>query len=240
MAPCGAIRRASIVPRRPTTMTVRMLPRCQAVIRAAHCAARQLRQEKTHMAIKRIKKEQVDAGKKELPRKLAYLQEEKIDYEAVTHNEDTDEWSVEMSSVAFRALARKRAELKELKAEQRDLVRQAALVPELQKDREQLAALREQSEATQSELRKALRRIKLLEKALGIEAGAKPGAAIPVAGEVQGQTVPLAATAAVDNGKGKRAPKVSTAKVAQQAATADPGDDAGLATDAMAEALPAV
>lgn len=125
------------------------------------------------MAFKRIRKDQIDSGKKELPRKLAFLGDMKVDFLSFAHDEDTGEATVELAAAAVKALARKGVDLKDLKASQKDLARQAALVPALQADREQLAALRETSAAAAEELRKALRRIKALEKELGIEPGAK-------------------------------------------------------------------
>lgn len=125
------------------------------------------------MAFKRTRKDQIDSGKKELPRKLAFLAEMKVDYLSVAHDEDTGEMTVELTAAAVKALARKGVDLKELKASQKDLAQQAALVPALQADREQLAALRETSAAAAEELRKAQRRVKALEKELGIEPGGK-------------------------------------------------------------------
>lgn len=125
------------------------------------------------MAFKRTRKDQIDSGKKELPRKLAFLADMKVDFLSFAHDEDTGEMTVELTAAAVKALARKGVDLKELKASQKDLAQQAALVPALQADREQLAALRETSAAAADELRKALRRIKTLEKELGIEPGGK-------------------------------------------------------------------
>ena len=125
------------------------------------------------MAFKRTRKDQIDSGKKELPRKLAFLADMKVDFLSFAHDEDTGEMTVELTAAAVKALARKGVDLKELKASQKDLAQQAALVPALQADREQLAALRETSAAAADELRKALRRVKTLEKELGIEPGGK-------------------------------------------------------------------
>ena len=120
------------------------------------------------MAIKRIKKDQVDAGKKELPKKLAFLTEGKIDYANVGHDESTDDWTVELPLAAIRGLARKAAELKELKRAQKEVTQQAALVPALQKDRAELIALRETTADTDALLRKATRRVTALEKQLSV------------------------------------------------------------------------
>ena len=78
-----------------------------------------------------------------------------------------------MTAAAAKAIARKGVDLKELKATQKGLLKQAALVPALLEDRDQLASLRETSAATSETLRLAQRRIKALEKELGIEPGAK-------------------------------------------------------------------
>ena len=125
------------------------------------------------MAFKRIRRDQVDTGKKELPRKLEFLRELKVDFLSFAHDDETGETTVELTAATAKALARKGADLKELKASQKDLLKQAALVPALLADREQLAALHETSAATSESLRKAERRIKALEKELGIEPGAK-------------------------------------------------------------------
>jgi hypothetical protein len=125
------------------------------------------------MTFKRTRKEQIDAGKKELPRNLAFLRDMKVDFLSFAHDDDTGETTVELAAVAVKAMARKGVDLKELKMSQKDLSRQAALVPALQKDREDLTALRETTAATEAELRKAKLRVKALEKELGIEPGAK-------------------------------------------------------------------
>ena len=125
------------------------------------------------MAFKRIRRDQIEIGKKELPRKLAFLRELKVDFLSFAHDDETGETTVEVTAAAAKAMARKSVDLKELKASQKDLLKQAALVPALLADRDQLAALRETSAATSESLRQAQRRIKALEKELGIEPGAK-------------------------------------------------------------------
>ena len=72
------------------------------------------------MAFKRTRKDQIDSGKKELPRKLAFLGEMKVDFLSFAHDEDTGETTVELTAAAVKALARKGADLKELKASQKD------------------------------------------------------------------------------------------------------------------------
>jgi hypothetical protein len=125
------------------------------------------------VGIQRIREVQVDAGKKDLPKKAAFLVEGKVDFVAVSHDEGTDEWTVELPLAAARQLVRKAADLKQLKAGQKVLANAAALVPELKKDREALVALRESSSGTEVDLKNATRRVKLLEKALGLEPGGK-------------------------------------------------------------------
>lgn len=142
------------------------------------------------MAIKRTKKDQIDSGKKVLPKKLAFLNESGIDYSVVAHDEVSDVWSVELPLVTIRALARKSSELKDLKRTYKDVARQAALVPELQKVSAQLLTLQDAKANADSLLRKAVRRINALEKLLGIAPGAK-----------------LPSTATVTEPKQARAPK---------------------------------
>jgi len=125
------------------------------------------------MAFKRIRRDQIETGKKELPRKLEFLRELKVDFLSFAHDDETGETTVEVTASAAKAMARKGVDLKELKASQKDLLKQAALVPALLADRDQLTALRETSAATSETLRKAERRIKALERDLGIEPGAK-------------------------------------------------------------------
>ena len=143
------------------------------------------------MAFKRTRKDQIDSGKKELPRKLEFLRDLKVDFLSFAHDDATGEITVELTAASVKALARKGVELKELKASQKDLVKQVAQVPALLADREQLAALRETSAATDDALRTAQRRVKALEKQLGIEPGAKlakktAASAAPVPAEAQG------------------------------------------------------
>ena len=97
------------------------------------------------MAFKRIRRDQIETGKKELPRKLEFLRELKVDFLSFAHDDETGETTVEVTAAAAKAMARKGVDLKELKASQKDLLKQAALVPALLEDREQLAALRETS-----------------------------------------------------------------------------------------------
>lgn len=131
------------------------------------------------MAMKRIKKDQVDAGKKELPRKLQFLEAGKVAYTAVLHDADADEWWVELPLASAKKLARSAADLKELKSGLKELTAQAAQVPRLLKDRAELATLRESSAAMETDLKKALRRVRALEKELGLEPGGKPQKAKP-------------------------------------------------------------
>ena len=116
------------------------------------------------MATRRIKRELVDSGKKELPKKLAFLLRDNVDFLAVTHYEDEDAWTVEISAAALQSLVRKKIELKVLKAGQKDLASQAALVPQMQKELEKLQARQEKSAAKEGELRKALRQAKAQER----------------------------------------------------------------------------
>jgi hypothetical protein len=131
------------------------------------------------MAMKRIKKDQIDAGKKELPRKLQFLEAGRVAYTAVLHDADADEWLVELPLASAKKLARSAADLKELKSAQKELTAQAAQVPRLMKDRAELATLRESSAAMEADFKKALRRVRALEKALGLDPGGKVQLAKP-------------------------------------------------------------
>jgi chromosome segregation ATPase len=125
------------------------------------------------MALKRTRKDQIDSGKKELPRQVAFLRDMKVEFLSFAQDDAGGEITVELAAAVVKAMARKGAELKELKMTQKDLVKQAAQLPALQKDLEELPALREAAASTAEELRKARQRIKALEKELGIEPGAK-------------------------------------------------------------------
>ncbi|MBW8832287.1 MAG: hypothetical protein JF606_23345 [Burkholderiales bacterium] len=151
------------------------------------------------MAFKRTRKDQIDSGKKELPRHLAFLRDMKVDFLSFAHDDDTGETTVELTAATIKAMARKGIDLKALKMSQKDLVRQAALVPALQEDSEHLAALRATAVVTEEELRKAQRRIKALEKELGIEPGAKaakkpanPSVPAPTDAAAAGPALPMA------------------------------------------------
>ena len=195
------------------------------------------------MAIKRTKKDQIDSGKKELPKKLAFLNEAGIDYSLIAHDDVGDTWSVELPLAAIRALARKATELKDLKRNHKDVARQAALVPALQEDQAQLLALQEAKADTDSLLRKAVRRINALEKLQGITPGSKlpatptsaPVTASPVA--PTGAPVAPAKPGARQSGQARKAALIQprqarVPKVAKKAATptcAAPTDSASQA-----------
>ena len=148
------------------------------------------------MAFRRTRKDQIDSGKKEFPRKLEFLRDLKVDFLSFAHDDATGEITVELTAAAVKALARKGFDLKELKASQKDLAKQAALVPELQADREQLTALRESAGAIKEELRTAQRRVKALEKKLG----AKPAKKAVATKSSASSDTPYDAPAASGNG----------------------------------------
>jgi hypothetical protein len=180
------------------------------------------------MAIKRIKKDQFDSGKKVLPKKLAFLSEAGIDYSIVAHDDVSDELSVELPLVSLRALARKSIELKELKRAHKEVARQAALVPELQKDKALLLALQEATASADSLMRKAVRRINAMEKLLGIAPGAKlPAVAAPIIASTDELAIPRK-TRSTGPAKSTRAPKATKKAIKKSAALT-------IATSAVAE-----
>jgi hypothetical protein len=115
---------------------------------------------------KRIERARVEAGRFELPKKLAFLQTEKVDYVAITDR--GGEYSVELGARALSKLAKARTELKALKAQ----IKTAATLASQALDAETAAHAQ-----TQAALAKAERRIKALEKnaASAAPTSAKPG-----------------------------------------------------------------
>ncbi|MFN6996156.1 MAG: hypothetical protein ACK4PH_18315 [Aquincola tertiaricarbonis] len=113
---------------------------------------------------KKIERSRIDAGRFELPTKLAFLSAEKLDFASVTDKDG--QWSVEMPAAALQKLAKSRAELKLSKTEQKRLQAEHTAA---------LEAERAAHQATRDELVKLQRRLKTLEKKLGA------GAEAPVA-----------------------------------------------------------
>jgi hypothetical protein len=104
---------------------------------------------------KRIERSRVDAGRYELPKKLAFLQAEKVDYVAIVDRDG--DFAVELGAGALSKLVKARGELKAMKAESKTA--DAAASQALQSEK---AAHAE----TQAALAQAERRIKSLQKKL--------------------------------------------------------------------------
>ncbi|AKJ29433.1 hypothetical protein [Caldimonas brevitalea] len=104
---------------------------------------------------KKIDRARVEAGRVELPKKLAFLTAEKVDFSSVT-DKDGD-WSVELPAAALQKLVKSRNELKAVKADHKKAAAQQASLVDAEK-----AA----HEETRQALAKAERRIKALEKKL--------------------------------------------------------------------------
>lgn len=111
---------------------------------------------------KKIERSRIDAGRFELPTKLAFLANDKLDYVSVTDKDGV--WSVEVPAVALMKLSKARADLKTSKLEhKKQLADQAAGL-----DTERAA-----HQATRDELVKLQRRTKALEKKVAL-AGSAP------------------------------------------------------------------
>lgn len=111
---------------------------------------------------KKIERSRIDAGRFELPTKLAFLANDKLDYVSVTDKDGV--WSVEVPAVALMKLSKARADLKTTKLDhKKQLADQVA----------GLDAERAAHQTTRDELAKLQRRTKALEKKVAL-AGSAP------------------------------------------------------------------
>lgn len=120
---------------------------------------------------KKIERSRIDAGRFELPSKLAFLSTEKVDFLSVTDRDG--QWSVDVPAATLQKLAKARANLKAIKAEH---------TMQLSERSAGLEAERSAHQATREELGKLQRRTKALEKKLSVvngEAGVKHVATNP-------------------------------------------------------------
>ena len=106
------------------------------------------------MATKKIDRSRVDSGKVQLPKKLAFLTTEKVDYLSVTDRDG--DFTVELPLAALAKLIKGRAELKALKADQKTAGKTHG---------DALAVEKAAHAETQSSLAKAERKVKSLTKA---------------------------------------------------------------------------
>lgn len=109
---------------------------------------------------KKILRSSIDSGRAVLPTKLAYLTNDKVDFDAVIDRDGV--FSVELPAASVQKLVKARSELKANKADAKRLI--AAHAAELQAEQAAHAEAR-QAMAT------AERRIKQLEKKLAAGAG---------------------------------------------------------------------
>ncbi|HSI50651.1 MAG TPA: hypothetical protein VLA61_20470 [Ideonella sp.] len=114
---------------------------------------------------KKIDRSRIEAGRFELPKKLAFLAEAKVDYTSISEAEDG--WRVELPATAVAALAKLKASLKSLKADGKQVATVHA---------DALSAVTAAHEVTRKELASAQRKIKALEKKL-LASSATPVAA---------------------------------------------------------------
>lgn len=116
---------------------------------------------------KKIDRSRIEAGRFALPKKLAFLLEDKVDFLSVA-DKDGD-WTVEVQAGALQKLVRSKAQLKALKAEHKLATGGHA---------DALAAAEAEHGGTRAALAKAEQRIRALEKKL---AAATVAAAAPSA-----------------------------------------------------------
>lgn len=115
---------------------------------------------------KRIDRARIDAGKVELPKKLAYLAADKVDFQTILDRDG--EFSIELSSKALSRLVKTKGELKTIKADQKSAGALATAA---------LQAEQEAHEATKRELAKVERQLKALRKKLEAQTTPAPAPA---------------------------------------------------------------
>jgi hypothetical protein len=129
---------------------------------------------------RRIDRSRIESGKVALPRQLAFLIEQKIDFLSLIERDG--EYTVELPVAALRRLAKAKADVKALKASQKQATggHESAL-----------AAERDAHAATLRELASAMRKLKQLTPAdaaaprkAASQRAAKPLVAVPLTGNV--------------------------------------------------------
>ncbi|SDP61609.1 hypothetical protein SAMN05216303_105339 [Rhodoferax sp. OV413] len=137
---------------------------------------------------KKIDRARIDSGRFELPKKLAFLTSEKVDFTSIT---DTDgDWSVQVPAAALQRIVKTKAELKLLKASNKLTVGEHAAT---------LAAANAAHEESQRALASATRKIKALEKKLTATAALAPIPTAASAKNIKAVAVSASAGKAVDN-----------------------------------------
>ncbi|HET9646145.1 MAG TPA: hypothetical protein VFP68_22955 [Burkholderiaceae bacterium] len=104
---------------------------------------------------KRIERSRIESGRVELPRKLAFLLEQKVDFLSLTDRDG--DYTVEVSADVLKKLVKAKADLKAHKTDQK----RASSEQKAELDAERAA-----HEETRAALTKAERRVKSLEKRL--------------------------------------------------------------------------
>ncbi|MCR5864187.1 hypothetical protein [Aquincola sp. J276] len=112
---------------------------------------------------KKIDRSRIEAGRFDLPKKLAFLLEDKVDFHSIAERDG--EWTVEMPASALQKLLRSKAQLKALKAEHKLATGGHA---------EALAAVEAEHGGTRAALSKAEQRIRALEKKLAAATATAP------------------------------------------------------------------
>jgi hypothetical protein len=154
---------------------------------------------------KRIDRSRIESGKFALPRALGFLTDQKVDFLSLTDRDG--DYTVELSAAALRGLVKAKADLKAMKAGQKQTAagHDAALATE-----------REAHAATQRELASALRKLKKLSPADAAAPAAKKGPATK--GGAQATAKKGGARPAVKKGADKPAASSESADTAVSAA----------------------
>lgn len=134
---------------------------------------------------KKIDRARIESGKVELPKKLAYLTSEKVDFLSIVDKDG--QWTVELPAAALQKLVKAKADLKSSKAEGKKAAADQAAA---------LLAEKDAHEATRQELAKAVRRVKALEKKLQAAASAPAPAPVPAKAEAPAASAAATAEAA--------------------------------------------
>lgn len=202
------------------------------------------------MANRKIDRARIESGRAEMPKALAFLGAGKIDYVSINDRDGSGDWSVEVPAKALKKLAKVAEDAKALKSQHKQASATASQALETE---------RQAHATTQEALDKAERRVKQLEKKLGITApAAKKGAAKKAAPEggssvgngrkAETTAATSAATAGAASGgapvTAKKAAKKVAKKVARKAgaknAATGGGDSVGNGRNVEAAATPPV
>lgn len=174
---------------------------------------------------KKIDRSRIEAGRFELPKKLAFLLDEKVDFLSIADKDGA--WTVELPVAALQKLVKTKAQLKALKADHKLATTDSASA---------LDAAETAHTGTRQALAKAEQRIRALEKKL---AAAQAAAAAPAPVPAPAAVAPKAAAKGARKAKPQVTYPPAPPAEPQAAATADTPAPAGDAATAAAADAPA-